>query len=245
LTIQGMQDVNENLFLRLQMEAASQLSQCYYKLKESSEANSSDSVVPLDEQQQQLNSLDATQLQFLSLAAEIGKTLNTMLGKAQVQKLVQDGQRSQVIYPVPLYFDLSGLGQMAACCGLYLLEFYYVHAPHLALASTSNAPEQYAKRELYDFLLKKHPLSCVLLFSAIGAMSFVAWVGLLNRTTFVDITFKVLLTIAISGPIAFLVHNLLRIKVMLDIILCLQLVYIFCFYHRYQGYVNYTLFFTL
>lgn len=119
---------------------------------------------------------------------------------------------SELLYPAAVFFDLSGFAQLVIFTSIILLEYNYLHYPHLSLAG-DNPTEQGIKRELQDFLLKKHPVTNILVFSAIAMLSVLAWWNLLPRTTFLDICFKVVLALAISSPIAYVTHNLLRIKV--------------------------------
>lgn len=175
-TINTLQESNDNLFLRLQIEEAAQ-PQCI--------ANGTDEFV----------FKNTTLLAFAS-------------------NLTQ-----QLIYPAPVFFDLSGLFQLVFFCCVILSEFYYLHQPHLSLAN-DNPTEQSIKRELHDFLLKKHPVTNILVFSAIALLSIPAWWNLLPRTTFLDITFKVLLAVAVSSPLAFVTHNLLRVQVSTLVLLC-------------------------
>ena len=87
-----------------------------------------------------------------------------------------------------------------------------MHLPHLQLAQ-DNPTEQGIKREVQDFLLKKHPISNILVFATVALASFFAYWNFLPRVTFLDIVFKVLMALAVSSPIAFVTHNLWRVKV--------------------------------
>jgi len=122
-----------------------------------------------------------------------------------------------IIYPAPVFFDASGFLQLSIFCALILLEYYFMHLPHLSLAQ-DNPTEQGIKREVQDFLLKKHPISNILVFAAVALLSFFAYWNLLPRVTFLDIAFKVLMALAVSSPIAFVTHNLLRVKVRHEVV---------------------------
>lgn len=168
-TLLGLQESNEDLFMRLRIEEAAQ-PQCL--------AGSENNVtLP--------NNFFTEPASLLSTA---------------------------VIYPAPVFFDVSGFLQLAIFCTMILLEFYFMHQPHLNLAQ-DNPTEQGIKREVQDFLLKKHPVSNILVFASVAFLSFFAYWNLLPRITFLDIAFKVLMALAVSSPIAFVTHNLLRVKV--------------------------------
>lgn len=168
--ILGLQEANENLYLRLQIEEAAQ-PQCAANLTEFTNATTT----------------------FTSLSPE------TSISNA-------------LIYPAPVFFDISGFLQLIFFTGLILFEYHFTHMSHLSLAG-DNPTEQGIKREVQDFLLKKHPISNILVFSAVALLSMLAWWNLLPRITFLDICFKVLMALAVSSPIAFMTHNLLRVKV--------------------------------
>lgn len=171
LTIQKLQESNDDLFLRLQIEEAAQ-PEC--------------SVNVTDE----FTFSNSTSRMFIS------------------------NLENQLLHPAPLFFDLSGLAQLCIFCVLILLEFYYLHLPHLSLAG-DNPTEQSIRREVQDYLLKKHPVSNILIFSTIAVLSILAWWNVLPRTTYLDIAFKVLMAVAVSSPIAFIAHNVIRVKVKL------------------------------
>lgn len=168
--IAGLQEANEHLYLRLQIEEAAQ-PQCASNLTEFSNSTAT----------------------FSALSPE------TSISNA-------------LIYPAPVFFDGSGFLQLFFFTGLILLEYYFMHTPHLSLAG-DNPTEQGIKREVQDFLLKKHPISNILVFTSVAFLSLLAWWNLLPRITFLDICFKVLMALAVSSPIAFVVHNLMRVKV--------------------------------
>jgi hypothetical protein len=169
-TITGLQESNDNLFLRLQIEEAAQ-PQCI--------ANATD---------------------------EFGS------GNNGTVRAFTTNISNQLIHPDPAFFDLSGFLQLCIFCSIILLEYYFLHSPHLNLAG-DNPTEQGIKRELQEFLLKKHPVTNILIFTTIAFLAILAWWNLLPRTTFLDIAFKVVLAVAVSSPIAFVVHNLLRVQV--------------------------------
>lgn len=170
-TILGLQEANEDLFIRLRIEEAAQ-PQCL--IEESGNRTLPDS--------------------FFS------------------GNLTSGSDSSGLIFPAPVFFDVSGFLQLIIFCSLILLEYYFMHLPHLQLAQ-DNPTEQGIKREVQDFLLKKHPISNILVFATVAFLSFFAYWNLLPRVTFLDIAFKVLMALAVSSPIAFITHNLLRVKV--------------------------------
>ena len=206
-TILGMQEVNENLFLRLQIEEAAQ-PQCAI-MSNNTIDNTTESITEGGASGNTTADSIALMMstKFLSLAAEIANAMNPQV---LLQSLAQ--AKPVVIHPDPRYLDLSCVFQLTFFCALILLEYYFIHTPHLELAA-DNPTEQSIKRELQDFLLKKHPIANILVFAALAILSFFAWWNLLPRTTFLDIAFKVLISFAISGLIAFVVNNLIRIKV--------------------------------
>lgn len=171
----ALQETNDDLYLRLQIEEAAQ-PQCL--------TNSTEDIV------------------FSNITTSFTPS---PLGSAIAGS-------SNLIYPAPVFFDISGLAQLCIFCSIILIEYYYLHWPHLSLAG-DNPTEQSIKREVQEFLLKKHPVTNILVFSVIAFLSLLAWWNLLPRTTFLDICFKVLLALAVSSPIAFVTHNLLRIQV--------------------------------
>lgn len=170
-TLLGLQEANEDLFMRLKIEEAAQ-PQCL--MEETSNRTLPDN--------------------FFS------------------GNLTAASSTSALIYPAPVFFDISGFLQLIIFCALILLEYHFMHLPHLQLAQ-DNPTEQGIKREVQDFLLKKHPISNILVFAAVAFLSFFAYWNLLPRVTFLDIAFKVLMALAVSSPIAFITHNLWRVKV--------------------------------
>jgi hypothetical protein len=168
----GLQEANENLFIRLRMEEEAQ-----------------------------------PQCMVVQNGTEVDLTLAYNTFRNDTSNL-----NNALIYPAPVFFDVSGFLQLAIFCALILLEYYYMHLPHLSLAG-NNPTEQGIKREVQDFLLKKHPISNILVFATVAFLSFFAYWNLLPRITFLDIAFKVLMALAVSSPIAFVAHNLMRIKV--------------------------------
>jgi hypothetical protein len=167
--IRSLQESNDNLSLRLQIEEYSQ-PQCF------------DNAIG------ELTGANTTVRAFISNLA------------------------SQLVHPVPAFFDLSGFFQMGFFTSIILSEYYLLHVPHLS-HSNDNPMEQSIKRELQEYLLKKHPLTNIIVYSAVAFLSVLAWWNLLPRTTFLDIAFKTLLALAVSSPLAFVTHNLLRVKV--------------------------------
>lgn len=111
-----------------------------------------------------------------------------------------------------IYFDMIGIIQIVVCCALICIEFYYIHKPHLDLASTESSTEISIKRKLYDFLLKKYPITNVFIHTSIALLSSIAWYGFMNRDEFVHISLKMFLSLLLSGPICFIIHNFIRIK---------------------------------
>ena len=173
LTLNKLQESNDNLFLQLQIEEAAQ------------------PMCATNETEAEFSMPNSTNHVFIS------------------------NLENQLLHPAPVFFDLSGLAQLCIFCVLILLEFYYLHLPHLSLAG-DNPTEQSIRRELQDFLLKKHPVTNILIFSTIAVLSLLAWWNLLPRTTYLDIAFKVLISVAVSSPIAFVTHNIIRIKVIVE-----------------------------
>ena len=111
-----------------------------------------------------------------------------------------------------IYFDMIGVMQIVLCCILIFIEFYLIHIPHLDLASTDSSTEISIKRRLYDFLLKKYPITNIFIHTSVALLSSIAWYGWMNRDEFVHISLKMYISLLIAGPICFVIHNFIRIK---------------------------------
>jgi len=218
-TITELSEINENLWIQLQIEEAAQL-QCGTddKSLQTATVDVDGGIETID------NAGTATTLaseRFIAATRALyGMPQLSTAGSAGTATLSGIPGGGHTIRSAPVYFDLSGVIQLFLFCALVLLEYHYIHVPitlHRGTAQEVDAernPEQPVRRELQDFLLRKYPLTQLAVGVTLVVLGIAAWwgLGITNRDAFVATCLKCVISLLLAGPLAYISHNLMRIK---------------------------------
>eukprot|EP00601_Ochromonadales_sp_CCMP2298_P026675 CAMPEP_0173285980 /NCGR_PEP_ID=MMETSP1143-20121109/8925_1 /TAXON_ID=483371 /ORGANISM="non described non described, Strain CCMP2298" /LENGTH=310 /DNA_ID=CAMNT_0014224219 /DNA_START=389 /DNA_END=1321 /DNA_ORIENTATION=- len=110
-----------------------------------------------------------------------------------------------------VFFDLAGVAQVVLFTLMAGAEYRFLHQPHLNRAGEEEH-EQAVKRELSDFLLRKYPITAILVFSCVGGLAILAWWGVIPRDKFVGLGLKTVVALLLASPLAFISHNMARMR---------------------------------
>jgi hypothetical protein len=111
---------------------------------------------------------------------------------------------------VPVLYDWFGLIVTAGICSLISLENYFLHEIDREDVSDEVTYKQILLK-VNEFVLKRHPILTLIIFILMTMLSPFAWFGIFNRSTFVNCTFKMVLSFCNASLLFFVVHNFRRL----------------------------------
>ena len=214
-TIVELKEINDNLHILLKIEESANLKLEYENgLEKNGNCRIDDETVnktSADLYEAAYNRSKSQEHQMKGSASELAFGISTT---------------RTAISPTPVFFDWSGVLAIMLSSALIYCEYRYIHERHFDNVERSaknhnrtphsgnqqSSVPQNIKRKVLDFAIKKAPITAVYLSSCLALLSVAAWTGLINREAFIEHALKLTISFAISGPLTFVAHNLLRIK---------------------------------
>lgn len=137
----------------------------------------------------------------------IGENLEALCKDVMIMQQATSGALDAVSKEIPQYFGWASISQILLFTSSILFEFYYLYSG-LNLSRSSKVVDNTLIITALNFLSKQHPVTSLILSLWTLLRAAAAWIGFLDRNSFVVDTFRLLLGLYIASIISFVGINL-------------------------------------